>query len=212
MANLASAYSRDLFGNNEMGFVRASEVSTDPFSQLLSRKQPIVLNHVALSMNSLWLNGIEPGALRGQKERQNAHSFSALSHLLVVLTNPGAHLLAHMPGGIIPDQEPVALALGGQPLTTVVQKLGGDGAHWTPGDKTQPHLVSLRLLWGPLLPQHAIAGQRFGVGIFLLPGLLHQAHGMVLLLPGVHARQNALVTLFCVAVDTLPLGSFLSSF
>src|SRR5437763_440983 len=173
-----------------MGVVRTSEVSTDPVSQKLPRKQPIVLNHVALSMNPLWLDGIEPGTLGGQKERQNAYPFSVLSHLLVVGTHPGAHLLAHMPGGIIPDQEPVALALGGQPLTTVVQKLGGDRAHGAPADKTQPHLVSLRLLWGPRLPQHAIAGQRFGVGISLLPGLLHQAHGMVLILPGVHARQS----------------------
>src|SRR5947209_16760778 len=145
-----------------MGLVRASEVSTDAFSQKLRRKQPIVLNHVALSVNPLWLDGIEPRALGGQKERQNAHPFAVLSHLLVVLTNPGAHLLAHMPGGMIPDQEPVALALGGQALTTAVQKLGGDRAHGAPGDKTQPHLVSLRPLWGALLPQHTIAGQCFG--------------------------------------------------
>jgi hypothetical protein len=40
------------------------------------------------------------------------------------------------------------------------------------------------------LPQQAIAGQRFGVGVCLLPGRLHQAHGMVLILPGVQARPS----------------------
>src|SRR5438874_768042 len=109
-----------------MGFVSTSEVSTDPFSQKLRRKHPIVLNHVALSVNPLRLDGIEPRALGGQKERQNAHPFPVLAHLLVVRTKPGAHVLAHMPGGIIPDQEPVALALGSQALTTVVPKLGSD--------------------------------------------------------------------------------------
>src|SRR5258706_11529127 len=103
---LTSAYSRDLFGNDQIRFIRTSKVSTDPFSKLLSCQQSIVLNHVAFAMHPLGLDGIEPGTFGRQKERQNAYSFSGLSDLLVVLTNPGAYLLADMPGGVIPDQQP----------------------------------------------------------------------------------------------------------
>ena len=119
-----------------MGLVRASEVSTDAFSQKLRRKQPIVLNHVALSVNPLWLDGIEPRALGGQKERQNAHPFVLLLDLLVLLSDPGPHLLAVMPGGIIPDQEPASLALLLQSSADPLQKLGSDGADRTPIHKT----------------------------------------------------------------------------
>src|SRR6266576_675291 len=111
-----------------MRFIRTSKVGTDPLSKLLSRQQAIVLNHVAFAMHPFGLNRIEPGALRGQQERQNAHPFAGLLDLLVVLANPVANGLTLVPGGIIPDQEPVVLALRGQPLTTPVQALGGAGA------------------------------------------------------------------------------------
>jgi len=70
-----------------------------------------VLDHVALGIHPLGFDGIEPGALGGQQERQNPNAFAGLIHLLIVLANPGANGLALMPGGIIPDQEPVCLAL-----------------------------------------------------------------------------------------------------
>ena len=68
-----------------MRFIGTSKVGTDPFSQLLSRQQAIVLNHVAFAMHPFGLNRIEPGALRGQQERQNANPFARLLDLLVVL-------------------------------------------------------------------------------------------------------------------------------
>ncbi len=173
-----------------MRFIGTSKVGTDPFSQKLRRQQSIVLNHVAFAMHPFGLNRIEPGALRGQSERQNANPFARLFDLLVVLANPGANGLTLVPGGIIPDQEPVVLALLQQALTAPVQKPYRDGADGASRDEAQPHVVSLRLFWGSLLPQDAITGQCLGIGIPLLPGLLHQAHGMVLVLPGVQARQG----------------------
>jgi len=94
-----------------MRFIGTSKVRTDPFSQLLSRQQAIVLSHMALAMHSFGLNRIEPRTLRGQQERQYANACARLLDLLIVLANPGTHGLALMPGGIIPDQEPVCLAL-----------------------------------------------------------------------------------------------------
>src|SRR5712692_11281229 len=139
-----------------MRLIGTSKVRTDPFSKLLSRKHAIVLSHIAFAMHPFGLNRIEPRTLGGQQERQNTNAFTRLLDLLIVLANPGTNGLALMPGGIIPDQEPVALALLEQALAAPVQKLGGDGADRSSADKAQPHLVPLGLVWGPLLPQDAI--------------------------------------------------------
>jgi hypothetical protein len=64
-----------------------SKVSTDPFSQLVSRKQPIRLDHIAFSVDPFGLNRVEPGALRRQQERQDTHAFARLLDLLVVLSS-----------------------------------------------------------------------------------------------------------------------------
>src|SRR5438270_4666001 len=173
-----------------MWFIGTSKVGTDPFSKLLSCQQSIVLNHVAFAMHPFGLNGVEPRALCGQQEGQDAHSLACLFHLLIVLPDPGAHQEAFVPGSIIPDQEPVALALGGQTFTTPLQKLNADGTDRTSADKAQPHLIPLRVVRRALLPQDSIARQRLGIGVPFFPGLLYQAQRMVLILPGVHARQG----------------------
>jgi hypothetical protein len=134
--------------------------------------------------------GLSQGRVRRQQKRQDTHAVARLLDLPVVLTNPGANSLALVPGGIIPDQEPVGFALLEQALATPVQKLRGDRAHRSSSDKTQPHLLAAGLLHSPLLPQHAITGQRFGVGISLLPGLFDEMNRMLRVLPGIQRRQG----------------------
>src|SRR5947209_11398284 len=118
-----------------MSFIGTSKVSTDTLSQLCGGKQPIVLNHIAFAVDPFRLNRVKPGALRRQQEGQDTHTCAGLLDLLVVLANPGTHSLTLVPGGIIPDQEPVGFSLRGQPLTTPVQELGGDGADRSSRDK-----------------------------------------------------------------------------
>lgn len=148
----------------------ALKIGTDTLSQLLCREQRIRFNHGAFAVDPLGLNRVEPGAFCRQKERQDAYACVFLFDLRVVCTNPGAHLLAVMPGSIIPDQEPGGFPLLLQLGTTPVQKLGCDGTHRTPRDKTQPHLISHWIIDCALLPQHAITGQCFGIRIALFPG------------------------------------------
>src|ERR1700692_167839 len=111
-----------------MRFIGTSKVSTDPLSQLFSGQQAISLNDVAFAVDPFGLNRVEPRTLRWQQERQDTHACPGLLDLLVVLANPGANSLTLVPGGIIPDQEPVGLALLEQPLTTPIQELRGDRA------------------------------------------------------------------------------------
>ncbi len=82
------------------------------------------------------------------------------------------------------------LALRLQPLATPRQKLGGNGADRTTRDEAKRHLLADRISNWSLLPEHPITGQGFGVRIPLYPGLLHQAHWLMLILPGMDARKR----------------------
>lgn len=117
-------------------------MSTNAFGQQLRREQPIGFHNSLLRVYPLGLDWVEPRTFRRQKKGQNAHPFALLLDLLVMLSDPGPHLLAVMPGGIIPDQEPASLALLLQSSADPLQKLGGDGADRTPIHKTQRHLMA----------------------------------------------------------------------
>lgn len=171
-----------------MIFIGAPKVSTNSLSKLMSGKQSISFDHVALAVDPFGLNRVQPGTFRREKERQDAHAFALLLDLLVVLPNPGANLFTVMPGSIIPDQEPDGFALLSQLLAAPIEKLGGDVTHGASGNKTQRHLFAHRMRSRSLLPEHSIAGERFGIRITFLPGLLDQAQWIILILPGVKLR------------------------
>src|SRR5579859_4450436 len=101
---IASAYSRDLFGNDQMRFIRTPKMGTHTLSQLLRRKQSTGFHHGALAMHPLGLNGVEPGTFGRQKARQDTDALALSFHLGIVGADPGAHELAHMPGGVVPNE------------------------------------------------------------------------------------------------------------
>ncbi len=165
-------------------------MGTHALSQKLRGKQPVGFHHGALAMDPLGFNRVEPGTFGGQKARKDADALALSFHPRVMFADPGADELAHMPGGIVPNEQPGPFPLGLHLVTPPLQKLRGDVAHGAPRDKTQRHLIANRLICWPVLPQNAIARQRFGIGVSLVPGLLHQTHGMSVVLPGVQARQS----------------------
>ena len=84
-----------------MWLIGTSKVGTDPRGKLFGSKQPIVFDHIAFGMDPFGLNGIEPRAFRGQKQRQNTYPLALGFDQVVVLSDPEPHALAHMKGGII---------------------------------------------------------------------------------------------------------------
>src|SRR5438477_609454 len=124
-----------------MSFIGTAKVSTDALGQLVSRKQAIGLDHIALGVDPFGLNWVEPGTLSGQQEGQDPHAFARLLDWLVVFPDPAPHLFADMPGGVIPDQQPTGLALLCQASTAPLQKLGRDVTDGAPRHKAQPDLV-----------------------------------------------------------------------
>src|SRR5579863_2125743 len=173
-----------------MSFIGTAKVSTNAFRQLLCRQQPIGFDDSSLAMHPFGFDRIKPGALRWEPKGQDTDSLASAFDLVIMLSDPGLHDLADMPGSVVPDQQPGPFALRRQPITAPVEKLGGHVADGASGDKAQPHLVTYWLVWGPGLPQHSITGQGLWVGSAFFAGLLHQTHRMGLVLPGVHARAR----------------------
>src|SRR5258708_18363341 len=173
-----------------MWLIGAGKMRTNTFRQLLCREQSIGFDNMLLRMHAYRLNGIEPGTFGRQQEGQNADGFTRGREQLVMLPDPGAHHQAFMPRGIVPDQQPVALALSLQALAAPVQEQNAHRADGTPRDETQPEFRAIRLLLRSLLPQDAVARQRLGVGVPLLPGLLHQTYRTIFALPRLHTRER----------------------
>ena len=62
---VASAQSSDLFGLDQMRFTRNPIIGTHTSLQFVSAQESIRLRNIALAMNPLWLNGVEPGTFGG---------------------------------------------------------------------------------------------------------------------------------------------------
>jgi hypothetical protein len=128
-------------------------VGTNALGQLRGCEHPIGFNHGTLAMHLLGFNGIEPGALFGQKQGQNTHAFALRFHLEMVFTNEGSDDLAVMPGGVVPDQQPRSFPLSLQLGAAPVQKLRREVAHRTPIYETQRHLGANGGICRSSLPQ-----------------------------------------------------------
>src|SRR5688572_3740756 len=86
--------------------MRTIEEPADPICQLVSCEQPIGLDHLALAVDPLGFYGVQPWALLGQKAAYDPHAPAVLFDPAVVRSDPVTHLMAYMPAGVVPDQNP----------------------------------------------------------------------------------------------------------
>jgi hypothetical protein len=121
----------------------------------------------ALAMHPFRFNTMEPGALARQLAHHQATAAGALDPLVMGL-EPRPHCPADVPGGVIPSHDERLFAFVGQSLGQPAERLAGHVTDWTPTHEAKGHGMGVRT------PQ-AVAGERFGVGIVFVRGLLHQA-------------------------------------
>src|SRR6266478_667116 len=101
---ISSASSSDLLGHDEMRFARTSVIGTNASFQFVSTQDAVSFGDLPFAMDPLRLNGVEPGAFRGQQTRQDAHTPPCLLDGLIVAVDPGANSLTLVPRGVVPDQ------------------------------------------------------------------------------------------------------------
>src|SRR5215211_5459054 len=152
-----------------MRLMDTAEGPTNPIGELISTEQPLGLNYLAFAMNPLGFYRVEPRALGGQQTRHYPHSgfASAGFDTAVVGGDPVAHLVALMPGGVVPDKKQSLLAPPLEFLRAPREKLCSYSAHGAAIDEPQPALSYPRQI-------HPVASEGFRLRVVLSHFLLQQ--------------------------------------
>ena len=124
----------------------------------------------ALAMHPCRFHASEPGTLARQLADDQATATGALDPLVMGL-DPGPYGAAHMPGGIVPDDQERLFAVVGHPCSQPPEKLGRDQTDRPPVDQAEQHGL------GVSTPQ-ARAGECCGLGIMPVRRVLDQAQGV----------------------------------
>src|SRR3712207_6814278 len=162
--------------------MRTIEDPADPICQLVSREQPVGLDHLALAVDPLGLYGVQPRALLGQKAAYDPHSAATLFDSAVVRGDPSSDLFGGVPAGVVPDQNPHPLACSFELLTAPRKEAGGYPAHGPTIHEAQPHLLKLRQV-------EPVAGDGLRIGVVFSNRLFDQAQGFSCLAPTVESRS-----------------------
>jgi hypothetical protein len=81
--------------------MRTVEDLAHALGQLVRREQPVGLYNLALAMNPLGLDRVEPRALDRQKAAYDPHSFAAAFDSPVVGGDPLSDLFGDVPGSVV---------------------------------------------------------------------------------------------------------------
>ena len=163
------------------------KVCTDAGCDFLSGEQTSRLDDIALSMNPVRLNPVEPRTFGGQVADHDAYALPLLLNRSIVCPDPVAHLFADVPGGIVPNHDQCGLVQFFQLLAAPSQVLDGDGTKRAVLNKAQPDLFWQGFERSRTRYQQAIAGQRLGVQISRGHGLFNQTQRFALCSPGMQA-------------------------
>src|SRR3712207_6593435 len=163
--------------------MRTIEDPADPICQLVSREQPVGLDHLALAVDPLGLYGRQPRALLGQKAAYDPHSAATLFDSAVVRGDPFSNPFGGVPASVVPDQNPHPLAYSFELLTAPRKEAGGYPAHGPTIHEAQPHLLALRHV-------EPVAGDGLRIGVFFSDRLFDQVQRLSCIAPTVESRRS----------------------
>src|SRR5215211_1232846 len=163
--------------------MRTIEDPADPICQLVSREQPVGLDHLALAVDPLGLYGIEPRALLGQKAAYDPHSAATVFDSAVVRGDRFSNLFGGVPASVVPDQNPHPLACCFELLAAPRKEAGSYPAHGPTIHEAQPHLLKLRHV-------EPVAGDGLRIGVVFGDRLFDEAQGLTRIAPAAQGRPR----------------------
>src|SRR5579862_6404578 len=169
-----------------MIFVGTAQSLADAILQFAGGEQARGLDDLALGMDPVRLDRIEPWAFDRQGAREDAHALPLALDLEIPVADPGADGAADLPGGVVPDQEQDGLALRFELGAAPAQERGRHRAERPAVDEAQPGLLG-RV---HRADQEPVGGQGLGVRIVLGDGLLDQAQGRIGRRPSMHRGRG----------------------
>src|SRR5215211_4916642 len=121
--------------------MRTTKYPAYPIRKLVGSQQPVGLHDLALCVYPLWLDGVQPRTLLGQKTTHDPHPASAVLDFSVVSSEPAPDLPGDVPASVVPDEEHNLLSNRFEPLAAPLKKLSRYTAHGPAVDESQPRLM-----------------------------------------------------------------------
>src|SRR3954464_15515899 len=118
---------------------RAAVMIAQPLPKLLAGELAVGLDHGPLAVRPAGLDRVQPRALARQAADEEAAAAPDGLDPAVVGRDPGPHLAADVPGGVVPDPGQDADALGGGALGPPGEEGGGDPPPRPPRHEPRQH-------------------------------------------------------------------------
>jgi hypothetical protein len=196
---MASARSGDLLGNGEMLVMWTTEDPTDPIRKLISSKQSVGFDDLALGVYPLGLYGIEPRTLLGQQAAHDPHSIAAFLDPAVVSSEPASDLPGDVPASVVPDEQQNLLSSLLEFLQAPFKESGRYGTHGPAVHEPDPRFADLRKV-------ESIAGDGFRLRVVFGERPLDEAERRAICAPGVERWQGQPAPPAFVLEADSPLG------
>src|ERR671911_668531 len=90
--------------------MRATEHPAHPLGELVRSQEAVGLYDLALGVDPLGLDGVQPRTLLRKQATDDPHALAALLDAAVVFPEPPSHLFRDMPARVVPDEDEELLA------------------------------------------------------------------------------------------------------
>src|SRR3712207_6259999 len=124
--------------------MRTIENPAHPLSKLVCSEKSVWLDDLALCVNPLRLNGVQPWTLLRKQTTHDPHPKAALLGATVMLAEPPPDLLRDVPTRVVPDEQQNLLSGRFELFQAPLEKPCRYGTHRPSVHEPQPRLIELR--------------------------------------------------------------------
>src|SRR5829696_842849 len=162
-----------------MFVVRTVENLANSVGKLVCSEKSVGFDHLALAVNPLRFDGVQPRALLRKQATNDPYPLTALFDSAVVGTEPTPHLFGDVPTGVVPDENENLLAANGFELSHApLEKARRYRRNRPPVHEPDPRPIESGQV-------ESVTAYGFRLGVVLGDRPLDEARGLALLGPGV---------------------------
>src|SRR3712207_2176732 len=123
--------------------MRTIENPAHPLSKLVCSEKSVWLDDLALRVNPLRLNGVQPWTLLRKQTTHDPHPKAALLDATVMLAEPSPDLLRDVPARVVPDEQQNLLSGRFELFQAPLEEPRRYGTHRPSVHEPQPRLIEL---------------------------------------------------------------------
>jgi hypothetical protein len=169
--------------NTEMFVVRTIENLANSVGKLVCSEKSFGFDHLALAVNPLRFDGVQPRALLRKQPTDDPYPLTALFDSAVVGTEPTPQLFGELPRSVVPDENENLLANALELSHAPLEKARPYRRNRPSVHESDPRFIDLWQI-------KSVAGYGLRLGIVLCDRPLDEARGLALLGEGVERGQG----------------------